>query len=110
VFGGVWSQWGTGTELRMTFSIITMPAIGALATVHERMPLLLDEPRWADWLSGSEPSKLLTPPPSEYRDGLELRPVSTAVGDVRKDGPELLRRVTVSDIDVSTVDSAPTLF
>jgi putative SOS response-associated peptidase YedK len=110
VFGGVWSRWGTGAEFRTTFSIITMPAAGALATVHDRMPLLLDESRWADWLSGSDPLSLLTPPRSEYCDGFEIRPVSAAVGDVRKDGPELLRRVTIGDIDMSTVDIAPTLF
>jgi putative SOS response-associated peptidase YedK len=106
-FGGVWSVWGTGTQSRMTFSIITMPAAGALATVHDRMPLQLDASRWTDWLRGSDPAELLTLPSSEYCAAVEIRPVSAAVGDVRKDGPGLVQRVTPAQ---STVDRAPTLF
>jgi len=110
VFGGVWSRWGSGAESRITFSIITMPASGELAAVHERMPLLLERHRWAEWLRGSSMADLLTPPSSEYCAGFEIRPISTAVGDVRKDGPELVRRVAVGDPGISTVDCAPTLF
>jgi putative SOS response-associated peptidase YedK len=110
VFGGVWSRWGVGEAARLTFGIITMPAIGALAEVHDRMPLLLDASRWATWLRGSEPETLLTPPSFDYCAEFEIRPISTAVGDVRKDGPELVRPVSVSDLDRSTVDRSPTLF
>jgi putative SOS response-associated peptidase YedK len=110
VFGGVWSRWGTGVAARVTFSIVTMPAIGPLASVHDRMPLLLDASRWREWLHGSDPVTLLTPPSSAYCAELEIRPVSAAVGDVRKDGPELVRRVVVSDLESSTVDQSLTLF
>jgi putative SOS response-associated peptidase YedK len=110
VFGGVWSVWGTGAAARITFSIITVPAVGDLATVHDRMPLLIEPHRWADWLRGSDMADLLTPPSSNFCAGIEIRPVSPAVGDVRKDGPELVRPVTVTDSDLSTVECAPTLF
>jgi putative SOS response-associated peptidase YedK len=110
VFGGVWSRWGIGDAARITFSIITMPSLGELAAVHDRMPLLLDASRWVAWLRGSEPETLLTPPSSEYCAEFEVRPVSSAVGDVRKDGPELVRRAALSDPSMSTVDQAPTLF
>lgn len=110
VFGGVWSRWGLGADSRITFSIITLPAIGELATVHDRMPMVIEPHRWTDWLQGTDSGAQLTPPSSEYCAGFEIRPISTAVGDVRKDGPELVRRVAVPDPDVSTVDRAPTLF
>ena len=110
VFGGVWSRWGVGSDSRITFSIITLPAIGELARVHDRMPLVIEPHRWTDWLHGSDSTEQLTPPSSEYCAGFEIRPISTAVGDVRKDGPELVRRVAVPDLDLSTVDHAPTLF
>ena len=110
VFGGVWTVWGSGAEARITFSIITVPAVGDLATVHDRMPLLIEPHRWADWLRGSDMADLLTPPSPEFCAGIEIRPVSSAVGDVRKDGPELVRPVAVTDADASTVDYAPTLF
>jgi putative SOS response-associated peptidase YedK len=110
VFGGVWSMWRGESEKRLTFSIVTLPAMGELATVHHRMPLLLDECRWAEWLSDAGNPSLLTPPTSDYCGGFEIRPVSTAVGDVHKDGPELLRRVIPESAKPSTVDRAPTLF
>ncbi len=121
VFGGLWSTWRSDAHLddahssptaesRITFSIVTMPAIGELASVHDRMPLVLDATRWRDWLSGSDLTTLLTPPTSDYCAGFEIRPVSAAVGDVRKDGPELVRRVTSPSSDSSTVDCSPTLF
>ncbi|MBX6751889.1 MAG: SOS response-associated peptidase [Micromonosporaceae bacterium] len=110
VFGGVWSVWGTGADARLTFSIITVPAVGDLAAVHDRMPLLIEPHRWVDWLRGSDMAGLLTPPSSNFCADIEIRPVSAAVGDVRKDGPELVHPHTVTDPDLSTVEFAPTLF
>jgi putative SOS response-associated peptidase YedK len=108
VFGGVWSVWGS--DARLTFSIVTLPAIGPLASVHDRMPMVLDQSRWAAWLGGAELDALLAPPSADFCAGFELRPVSAAVGDVRKDGPALLQRVATTEFDESTVDQSPTLF
>jgi putative SOS response-associated peptidase YedK len=108
VFGGIWTVWGP--QALLSFSIVTLPAIGPLATIHDRMPMVLDESRWSAWLGNAELDALATPPSSHYCSGFELRPVSAAVGDVRKDGPELLHRVAAADVDESTVDRSPTLF
>jgi len=87
---GLWSPWGEG----LTFSVITTAAIGDLALVHDRMPLLLPWQRWADWLAGDgEPEELLTAPSDEFLAGLEIRPVGPEVGDVRNDGPQLVAQV-----------------
>lgn len=110
VLGGIWSVWGQGGHRRLTFSIITVPAVGGLAAIHDRMPLILDEERWGRWLAGSGGTELLTAPSSDYCTGFEIRPVSTAVGDVRKDGPELVERLTTESADLSTVDEQLTLF
>lgn len=110
VLGGIWSVWGQGDHRRLTFSIITLPAIGELASIHDRMPLILDESRWERWLMGPGRTELLTPPSSDYCAGFEIRPVSPAVGDVRKDGPELVARLTTESADLSIVDEQPTLF
>lgn len=89
-FAGIWTPWGDG----LTCSVITTAAIGDLALVHDRMPLLLPWPRWADWLAGdSDPDGLLTAPPDEFLAELEIRPVGPAVGDVRNDGPALVARM-----------------
>lgn len=94
-FAGIWSIWsGGGGEPLVTCSVITTAALGDLALVHDRMPLLLPPRRWAAWLAGGgEPAELLAPPAEEALAAIEIRPVGRAVGDVRNDGPELVARV-----------------
>lgn len=88
---GVWRRWGP--EEVLTFSVITTAATGAVARIHPRMPLILPPERWHRWLSGPADPALLAPCGPEVLDGLELRPVGPAVGNVRNDGPELMTRV-----------------
>ncbi len=89
---GLWSRW---TDGRLTFSVVTTAAAGPLATVHDRMPLVLPPGRWRDWLTGPAAASLLRPPPPDLLGGMEIRPVGAAVGNVRNDGPELLTNVDV---------------
>ncbi|MEV0154428.1 SOS response-associated peptidase [Micromonospora sp. NPDC050686] len=94
-FAGIWSprRLPDGGEL-LTFSVLTTAAVGELAEVHDRMPLLLPPERRAAWLAPTEdPAALLDPPPPGWLAGLEIRPVGPAVGDVRNDGPGLIERV-----------------
>ena len=94
---GLWSSWGTGDQRRLTFSVVTVPAVGQLREIHDRMPLILAPSCWSDWLEagdGDPPEHLLAPPSVDQLDTLELRPVGSAVGDVRNDGPHLTDRVT----------------
>jgi putative SOS response-associated peptidase YedK len=100
VFGGLWSRWGTEGDTLVTCSIVTMAAYGELTEVHDRMPLIVSPDRWAEWLSGpADAERLLRPPSPDALADLEIRPVGPAVGDVRNDGPELVRplAMTLSD-------------
>jgi putative SOS response-associated peptidase YedK len=63
------------------------------------MPLLLTPDRWGDWLAGpADPARLLAVPSMTFVDGLEIRPVGPAVGDVRNDGPALTARISVTPL------------
>jgi putative SOS response-associated peptidase YedK len=104
VFGGLWSIWGTQSARMLTFSIVTLPAAGELTRVHDRMPLVLPPGRWDDWLTGVDATGLLRPPDPDYAAGIELRPVSAAVGDVRNDGPDLIVEIT-DRADQSTMET-----
>jgi putative SOS response-associated peptidase YedK len=114
-FAGIWTAWVPPTgapsaDRLLTFSVLTMPAQSHLTRVHDRMPLVLEPIHWTDWLTTREPTGLLRPPSPEYAAGIELRPVSPVVGNVRNDGPELIRPVAMTEPE-STVDSGhPTLF
>lgn len=86
---GIWSARDDLT----TFSVMTMPALGELARVHDRMPLVLPPQRWEEWLTATVSDALLTPAPLAYLESIEIRPVGAAVGDVRNDGPDLIRPI-----------------
>ena len=92
--GGLWESKirADGSILR-TFTVITTPAAPKMRDLHERMPVILDEDSWADWLGEPEATgmhlKELLLLPHSIND-LRIWPVSTAVGNVRNNGPELL--------------------
>ena len=63
-----------------------------MVPIHDRMPVIIDREAWSCWLgetsaSPNELAALMCPIP----DGeIEVYPVSTAISNVRNDGPELL--------------------
>lgn len=67
----------------------------ALADIHPRMPLMLTPDRWDAWLDPARTDvedlrSLLAPPPAGL---MRAYPVSTAVSNVRNNGPELLKEL-----------------
>ncbi|MFI5520097.1 SOS response-associated peptidase [Streptomyces platensis] len=75
-----------------TCTIITTEATDAAGRVHPRMPLAIAPDDWGSWLDPAhddpgELRALLTAPAAGH---LAARAVSTAVNDVRNNGPQLL--------------------
>lgn len=109
-FAGIWESWRDrtqedDTDTLITFSVLTTDAVGQLADIHNRMPLLMPRNRWSEWLDPdrADATDLLTAPAPEVVDSLELRPVSSRVNNVRNNGPDLLERVKT---DVADLDNA----
>lgn len=92
-FAGLYEFWrgGKGPTLT-TCTIITTPSLGALADVHDRMPLLVPAASWARWLDPSvaDPADLLEPWDEAAGEQLELRPVGTDVNKVDNNGARLI--------------------
>jgi len=87
-FAGLWTM--SGGEV-LTCSIVTTAALGGLARVHDRMPLILPGDRWPDWLAGGgDPADLLRPMTPAELEAIEVRAVRPDVGNVRNNGPELI--------------------
>lgn len=63
----------------LAFSILTTPARGAVAALHDRMPVLVPPHGLRDWLGGGA-----APPPGPD-DALAARPVSARVNAVAND-------------------------
>jgi putative SOS response-associated peptidase YedK len=89
-FAGLYEFWGSGRDRLVSCAIVTTAAVGPLAAVHERMPLVLPPAAWAGWLDpATAPAGLLAPPSMSIVDKLEVRPVSGRVGNIANNGPEL---------------------
>ncbi len=92
-FAGLWSAWRdapTGLTLR-TCSIVTTTPNGLMASIHDRIPVILAPDAWARWLvSSTDPDELgalLRPSDAE----LVAFPVSSRVNSVRNHGAELVQ-------------------
>ena len=95
-FAGLWDEWTPkgGTPLR-SCTIITCAPNELLKPIHDRMPVILGEEDWAEWL-GEEPAnenellKLLKPLAAER---LTMWKVGNAVGNVKNQGANLIEPV-----------------
>jgi putative SOS response-associated peptidase YedK len=109
-FAGLWEVWkvpddspddvkGVGGDDGWVRScvIVTTTPNDLMAPIHNRMPVILPESAWEQWLDPDEHdvdalAKLLVPAANEL---LEAYPVSTSVNNTRNNGPELARAVVV---------------
>lgn len=86
-----WKAPDTG-EWVTSFTVITTTAEDALGHLHDRMPLILERDSYAEWLdpaphpTGRLLDLLIPAAPGR----LDAYPVSSAVGNVRNNGPELI--------------------
>lgn len=92
---GIWERWAPeGGEAVDTFSIITTAANGLMQRIHDRMPVILGLGDVGAWLNRETPAEevgqLLRPCPEDW---MAMHPVSSRVGNVRNDDPELIRNV-----------------
>ncbi|MNN41756.1 putative SOS response-associated peptidase YedK [compost metagenome] len=95
-FAGLYDIWSdpNGNKLS-TCTIITTEPNALMADIHNRMPVILrqeDEIEWLDRENTNVPSllKLLRPYDTNK---MRAYPVSSAVGNVRNNSPELLQEV-----------------
>jgi putative SOS response-associated peptidase YedK len=91
-------------RFRWTCTVITTDAEDSLGRIHDRMPLMVERDRWSQWLDprvGGELSLLVPAAPGR----LEAYPVSTAVGNVRNNGPELVEPLPLDEVPLEDVPS-----
>ncbi len=94
-FAGLWESWtGADGSVLDTCTILTTEANEKLAELHNRMPVILPEASYADWLNPAENRAkavqgLLKPYPS---DAFAYYPVSERVNSPRNDDADCLER------------------
>ncbi|MCT9931228.1 SOS response-associated peptidase [Planotetraspora sp. A-T 1434] len=85
-----------------TCTVITTTAEDKLGHIHDRMPMMVERERWAEWLDPrvTDARGLLVP---AGPDRLVAHPVSTSVNDVRNNGPELVDPIEPEGGDTSAL-------
>ena len=95
-FAGLWESWRTPDEtMLLSCTIITTTPNELMATIHNRMPVILPRQAYEQWLDPSEQKSaqlqpLLKPYPAEE---MTAYPVSTVVNNPRNDLPECIKPV-----------------
>lgn len=96
VFAGIWaSRLDPDTETwQRTCSILTTEAQGAIASIHDRMPVSLTPSVWDAWLDRdlTDPQAARGLLQTVQPDDIMEHVVSRKVNSVVNDGPELLER------------------
>jgi len=88
-FAGLWDCWRKGDEPIRSCTLLTCPPNELVASMHDRMPVILDPNNYAVWLDPQVTEEellasLLAPFPAERMTGY---PVSTRVNAATQDDP-----------------------
>jgi putative SOS response-associated peptidase YedK len=90
-FGGVYDVWNADGKASITsFSIVTTSAAPSTAKYHDRMPLILEEVQFDDWMRG--PPEIAAEMTKPYVGAVDIWEVAAEVGNVRNNRPELMDR------------------
>lgn len=95
---GLWERWERGSKSLETFTILTTEPNELVATLHNRMPVIIhsaDYQRWLDPATITEDLLSLLTPYSA--DEFAARPVSRLVNNPANDFPELLEKISSKD-------------
>jgi putative SOS response-associated peptidase YedK len=95
-FAGLWERWkdpSDGTVIR-SCTIITCPANELVASIHDRMPVILAPEHHARWLdaAAADARRLLEPCPAAW---LESFPVNPRVNNPKHDDADCIQPVVV---------------
>ena len=98
---GIWNTWRSPSGKSMqSASIITREAVGELAKIHHRMPVMMPRDRWNEWLDVRDHEvheliDLMNIPKPDLN--LHPVPVSDSVNKVANDGPDLVIPISISE-------------
>ncbi len=90
-YAGYWRNVGSSTIPQMQFVIMTLPANGKIAEIHDRMPAILPNNLVNDWLNLYFSFNHLKSELAVFKETLlKIYPVSTKINKIKFDTPDLL--------------------
>jgi putative SOS response-associated peptidase YedK len=95
---GIWEEYSdkaTG-ELIRTFAVVTCEPNSLLATIHDRMPVILAPEDYMRWLGPEfDPRALMMPFRSDL---MKRRPIGSRVGSPKNNTPDIIDKIDRPDI------------
>ncbi|MCC3408076.1 MAG: SOS response-associated peptidase [Microcoleus sp. PH2017_10_PVI_O_A] len=94
-FAGLWENWeSTEAENIVSCSIITTAANETVEPVHDRMPVILPEEAWEEWLDPAVSAQQVLPLLKPYTAAaMKGNAVSAIVNSPSKDSPECIQGI-----------------
>jgi len=92
-FAGIWDSWGEGENQFYSFSIITTTPNKLVASIHDRMPVILDPEDEAGWLQDTPMDRVLSMLRSYPAEKMESYPVSTLVNSPVNNTAEVIKQL-----------------
>lgn len=90
---GIWEEYADKTtgELIRTFAIVTCEPNTLMATIHDRMPVILAPADYMRWLGPEpDPRDLMKPYPSDL---MKMWPIDSKVGSPRNNTPDIIDEI-----------------
>jgi len=93
-FAGIWDHWGEGENEFYSFSIITTTPNKLMATIHDRMPVILEPDDESKWLQDGTPiDRVLAMLRSYPADKMDAYPISTLVNSPVNNTAEIINPI-----------------
>jgi len=106
VLAGLWDEWHdlSTNKIIISVALITTEPNEKISTIHDRMPVVLEQEHWKMWLDNNtsleELNKLFSPAPSS---NFELTEVSTFVNSVKNNTLECIKPYKKEPINKETL-------
>jgi len=98
---GLWSSWRSpDDQIIESASIITREAVGELAAIHSRMPVMMSKDRWGEWLDPKLHDVAVLQGLMHHVEpaaGLVPVPVSSAVNTVAINNSDLIKAIELGE-------------
>ncbi|EHK52794.1 hypothetical protein MAXJ12_33479 [Mesorhizobium alhagi CCNWXJ12-2] len=93
----IWEMWRepkTGEDIK-TFAVLTCEPNEMMATIHDRMPVVLHSSDYRRWLMDPDPSDLMKPFPADL---MTMWRIDRKVGNYKNDTPDILDVAPPADL------------
>ncbi|MDZ7851054.1 MAG: SOS response-associated peptidase [Halodesulfurarchaeum sp.] len=87
---GIWSRHEKVGKSRTTIAILTTNATGELASIHDRMPVILNRSGESAWLESEPTEPVDSVSDRSVFERLDLTPISTLVNDPANNSPAVI--------------------